>query len=231
MKTKQSKPQRGFSMIDLILVVATIAGLILVVLPELTRPKARSARISCTNNLKQLNYGFRIWAGDNNDKFPMQVSVTNGGVMELAEQGSAYAIFLVMSNELNTPKVLFCPSEASPGRINATVFASGPPPYPKSSSILFPSTNSLSYFVGLDAEETEPQRILAGDDHVSIAGVKPKPGLFLLPTNAPVEWRNERHMKQGNVALADGSAQGFSISAFRTALAQSGIATNRLAMP
>ena len=83
----------------------------------------------------------------------------------------------------------------------------------------------------IKGKDTKPEMILTGDDHFDIAGVKPKPGLFLLQTNAPVEWRNERHPKQGNVSLADGSVQGFSTATFRRALVQTGIATNRLAMP
>lgn len=212
---------------ELLFIIAVLLIIIPILLPMLARSKRPAQRRDCTNNLKCLNYAFRIWAGDNNDKYPMQVSVTNGGVMELAEQGSAYEVFLVMSNELNTPKLLFCPADAMPNRIQANVFGSGTPPY----AIPFSAPNTLSYFVGLDAEDTKPTTILAGDDHLSMAGVTPKPGLFLLPTNAPVEWRNERHPKDGNVALADGAVQGFSSPAFRTALVQTGIATNRLAMP
>jgi len=214
-------------MIDLLLMIGAVVAIGLVILPKFARAKVHGCRISCTNNLKQLNFAFRIWAGDQNNQMPMQVSITNGGAMELAEQGSAYEIFLVMSNELSTPKVLFCPDESNPKRSPANTFGTSAG---AGATPLTPN-NNLSYFVGLDAEDTKPTTILAGDDHISVAGIKPKPGLFLQATNAPVEWRNERHPKNGNVALADGSVQGFSIPAFRTALANTGIATNRLAMP
>jgi hypothetical protein len=36
----------------------------------------------------------------------MQVSVTNGGTMELVNGGTVFEHFLVMSNELSTPKLL-----------------------------------------------------------------------------------------------------------------------------
>lgn len=157
----------------------------------------------------------------------MSVSVTNGGAMELANEGSAFAIFTVMSNELNTPKILFCPNETNPNRKYAVMFGSSSSPEAKA----FTATNNLSYFVGLDAENTKPLTILAGDDHFTVAGLRPKPGLFALSTNAVVEWRNERHPKQGNIVMADCSVQGFSTPAFRDALAKTGIATNRLAMP
>jgi prepilin-type processing-associated H-X9-DG protein len=37
-----------------------------------------------------------------------------------------------------------------------------------------------------------------------------------------IGWRDNQHGKQGNVGLADGSVQGFSSSAFRTALSNTG---------
>jgi competence protein ComGC len=231
MKTERSIVRRGFSLIDLLLVIATLVGMLFVFLPMLTRQKIRNPGVSCVNNLKQVGLAFRIWAGDNNDKMPMQLSVTNGGVLELATQGSAYATFLILSNELCTPKILFCPAETNPQRRMASIFAPTLPPAANAGTFPFTETNSLSYFVGVDAEETNPATVLTGDDHFSLNGAKPSRGLLPLATNAPVEWRDERHPKQGYVALADGSVQGFSSSALRNALANTGVETNRLAMP
>jgi hypothetical protein len=55
--------------------------------------KARAERIQCVNNLKQVGLAFRIWAGDNNDKYPTSL--------------------VVMSNELSTTKILVCPSDTA----------------------------------------------------------------------------------------------------------------------
>lgn len=224
MRTTRNKS--GFTFVDLMLVIACLVMVGFFVLPALVcRPHHH--HISCTNHLKQVGLAFRIWAGDNNHKMPMSVSVTNGGAMELANKGSAFAIFTVMSNELNTPKILFCPNETNPKRKYAVMFGSSASLDAKP----FTATNNLSYFVGLDAEDTKPLTMLAGDDHFNVVGLKPKSGLLALSTNAVVEWRNERHPKQGNVVLADCSVMGFSTPAFRQALIQTGIATNRLAMP
>ncbi len=217
----------GFTLIDLMLVIACLVIVGFFVLPRFARTNSRSSRISCTNHLKQVGLAFRIWAGDNNDKMPMSVSVTNGGAMELANEGSAHAIFMVMSNELNTPKILFCPNETNPNRKYAVTFGSSASPEARA----FTATNNLSYFVGLDAEDTKPDTIITGDDNFAVGTDIPKKGLYLLSTNSPVEWTKERHIKQGNIGLADGSVQGFSTPAFRQALIRTGIATNRLAMP
>ncbi len=213
---------------DLLLIVAAVAGIALVMLPNyLARTRAKSGRINCANNLKQVGVAFRIWSTDSSDKYPTQVSVTNSGAMEFAEQGSAYGIFLVMSNELNTPKILYCPNESTPRRQIATAFTG-----PSTHGVMpLNASNTISYFVGIDAYDTAPRTILSGDDHFDIGNAKPGSGLLLLASNAPVAWRNERHRKQGYVGLADGSVMGLSTHAYRRTLGETGIATNRLAMP
>ena len=72
---------------------------VLVLLPIVGNARARPHRISCTNNLKQLNFAFRIWANAHDDKF-LQVPATNGGARRMGSSGAAHAVFLTMSNEL-----------------------------------------------------------------------------------------------------------------------------------
>ena len=58
-----------------------------------------------------------------------------------------------------------------------------------------------------------------------------KSGLLQLSSNSPVNWTAARHVVQGNVALADGSVQGFIAPKLRSALGETGVATNRLLIP
>src|SRR6266516_3654392 len=124
MKTHVVMKRRSFTLLEFLLIVTVLAVLVAVFLPAMTRRHYRNPRINCVNNLKQVGLAFRQWALDNNDKFPTQVSVTNGGTMELVESGNVYVHFLVMSNELNMPRILFCPQESNPKRQPATTFAS-----------------------------------------------------------------------------------------------------------
>lgn len=78
----------------------------------------RAQSINCVNNLKQIGLAFMVWAVDNQDRFPFQVSTNKGGTLERCSRagdgsdGAAYFHFQVMSNELTTPKLLVCPADA-----------------------------------------------------------------------------------------------------------------------
>lgn len=220
---------RGFSLIELLVVVAIISILAAILLPALSRAKARSARISCVCNLKQVGVAFRTWALDHNDQYPMQVSVTNGGTMELMGSQTVFADFAVMSNELSTPKILFCPSDQDRSRTMATDFVAMPGSSAK--PVPFVSDTNLSYFVGVDATDTLPQMFLSGDDNIAIGGVRMRNRVVSFGNDAAISWTRERHVNQGNIALADGSVQQFSAARLQDAIAYTGVATNRLAMP
>jgi len=221
--------RRGFTLTEFLFVVVALSVLVALCVPNLKKRRGCSGGMNCVNNLKQVGLSFRQWALDNNDKNPMRVSVTNGGTMELIGNGNVFVHFLVMSNELNTPKVLFCPQDSRPLRQPAVTFGTAT----ALGACQIPFTNDLSvtYFVGVDAVDTSPQMFLAGDDNLTIRGVRVKRGLLSLWTNTPVAWTKDRHVNQGNICLADGSVQGFNNQTLARAFQSTGVVTNRLAMP
>jgi len=229
MKT-QIERNSAFSLIELLVVVAIVAILAAIMLPTLSRAKARSSRISCVCNLKQVGVAFRTWAIDHNDKYPMQVSVTNGGTMELTSYQMVYAHFTIMSNELSTPKILFCPADRDRTRIPATTFP-GLPGSGIGKPIPFIGDTNLSYFVGIDATDLLPQMFLTGDDNLAIGEVRMRNRTLMVGNDSAVSWTKDRHIYQGNIGLADGSVQQFSAGRLKTALSETGVETNRLALP
>jgi type II secretory pathway pseudopilin PulG len=214
MKTKTNR-RNGLSLIELAVVLATVAVVIAFVLPIIFRPRATNGRrISCVNNLKQVGLSYRLWLGDHNDEFPF-ISTNNEGSRRFANSPEVFRHFLVMSNEINTPKILVCPSDFK--RTRATDFSDL-------------SNTNLSYFVGLDADESKPERLLSGDRNIT-GGTLSNGFLRLLRTNSTAGWTTEIHTNAGDIGLADGSVQQMNPQILRRQLQIQSFNNIRLAIP
>jgi type II secretory pathway pseudopilin PulG len=209
-----SKP--GFTLVGLLVIIAVLAILAAMLLPALAQAKRKAQRINCVNNLKQTGLAFRVWEGDNGDKYPMAVSTDKGGTMEFTTGAGTFRHFQVMSNELATPKILVCPADTRVAAVN----------------FVHLKNQNVSYFVGLDAEDINPQRFLDGDRNLT-GESDPESGILKLVPGQRVSWTQDIHVNQGNAGLSDGSVQQYSNSGLREALKNSGDPTNtwRIALP
>ena len=231
------KQKRAFTLIELLVVIAIIAILAAMLLPALAAAKRKAQRINCVSNLKQVGLAFRIWEGDNGDKYPMSVSTNTGGALEYvaSSQNSTtpvkdgfIQVYLSMSNELSNPKLLICPSDGShtTPATNWTQIA-----------VLTAGTargSFVSYFVCGDTAETYPQMILTGDRNLGSTATSGQPasGITWGTNNAaqgassktitaayPWGWSlNDLHLKTGNLGMADGSVQQATCSGLASAM-------------
>src|SRR5271154_3154204 len=125
----------ALTLVEVLVIIVVLVVLAAILLPILAVSKKKSSRINCVGNVKEISLAYRVWAGDNNDKYPMGVSVTNGGSMEMVATGNVMQTFLVMSNELSTPKILHCPEDTE--HIETNSFAAL-------------ASSNIGYFIGVN---------------------------------------------------------------------------------
>jgi prepilin-type processing-associated H-X9-DG protein len=75
------RQRRAFTLVELLVVVGTLAVLALVLAPALAGTRTDTARFQCQNNLKQLQLGFSQFTQDHNDMFPPGGYQANSGVL------------------------------------------------------------------------------------------------------------------------------------------------------
>src|SRR4029079_19044887 len=138
-------------------------------------------------------------------------------------------IFAVMSNELNTPKLIVCPEDDRAAHSTFCIVpettAAGTP-VPSGGTAMY--NVNVSYWVARDVKEYLPQMIQCGDRNIgngastanqpnSPYGYSPDVGVGSgwvqnFGTNAPTAaWTDKMHTKSGgNVLFADGHVEGLS---------------------
>src|SRR5437868_7789419 len=188
-------------------------------LPALSKAKGRAYRIMCVSNLRQIGLGLRMWSDDNEDRYPWYVPVSEGGAKSVPDTWRHYAL---LSNEIQTPKVLHCPSDRQ--RVKAENFTDRP------EGFLALTNEALSFFIGTEADQSRPNMHLAGDRNVTsdknnqtCDPAKMLSGITTLnPNSDNPRWDDTIHNYSGNMALTDGSVHQFSKSALLQHLYQTG---------
>lgn len=213
MKASPSRWTPAFTVIELVVMVFTLAMLLVLLFTGVPRVRAQARIQHCINNLKQVGLAFRIWSGDSTDRFPMEETADRGGSSETITNGQVFHTFQVMSNELSfDAKLIVCPSD---NRRPSRDFTNGL------------SNANVSYFVGVDAADIEPNSILTGDRNLTNGPLTVARLRVLMPNSTP-GWTEAMHNLVGNIGLSDGSVQNYTTPQVQNIIR---LATNRLAFP
>lgn len=197
----------------LIFILAILAALFLF---SMNAGSAHVQQPQCVNNLAEVGRAFRIWQKDHGDYYPMKTPEMNGGTMEFVENGGVFKPFQVLPNGLRTPKVLRCPADRKTKSAKNFMVDLG--------------NANIGYFVGVDAWDIYPQMFLAGDRNIT-NGVPAKNGLLALTTNELAGWTGKIHDRTGDALMADAGVQLWAAPSLRLAIQETGVATNRPAIP
>jgi prepilin-type processing-associated H-X9-DG protein len=198
--------ERAFTRLELIACIMALTLLITLIVPALANSGARSDRVTCLNNLRQIGLGYTQFGWEHQDLPPWRLPSSQGGNNDHPLKNNLYTQFSIISNSLAHPRHLRDPGDNRPGLAPATKWDNDP-----NGGIHAPNyrNKAVSYFLGLDSTFRVPRAVLGGDRNFVAepnavgcsTGITPASQIDTLTT----AWTNDVHGLAGNLLFFDGS--------------------------
>src|SRR5438045_1114240 len=94
-----NRQTRGFTLMELLVTIGIITILASLLMPAIARAKGKANRITCVNNIRQVDLAATMYLGDHDGEYPARRRLTNSWIVKLQPY---------YSNQ----KILKCPSDS-----------------------------------------------------------------------------------------------------------------------
>src|SRR3954453_23884903 len=128
-----SRKTKGFTLVELLVVIGIIGLLVSILLPSLGRAREQANRVKCASNLRQIALGAVMYATENKGKFPRTYYKSGAGLLNSTKGGRdnspaanpfsltdpegpvgadnvGASLYLLVRGRYVTPEVFRCPS-------------------------------------------------------------------------------------------------------------------------